>query len=57
LLYEANPLAFIAEQAGGQAVDGELPILSLCPKEIHQRVPLVIGGSSEIETFLECAAA
>jgi fructose-1,6-bisphosphatase I len=55
LLYEANPLAFIAEQAGGLAVDGELPILSICPSEIHQRVPLVIGGQSEIQAFLECA--
>ena len=57
LLYEANPLAFIAEQAGGQAIDGESPILSLCPMELHQRVPLVIGGSVEIEAFLACAAA
>jgi fructose-1,6-bisphosphatase I len=55
LLYEANPLAFIAEQAGGQAVDGVNSILSLCPEDIHQRTPLVIGGSAEIEQFLELA--
>ena len=56
LLYEANPLAFIAEQAGGIAIDGEKPILSLTPSEIHQRVPLVIGGESEIKAFVECNA-
>jgi fructose-1,6-bisphosphatase I len=55
LLYEANPLAFIAEQAGGMAIDGEQRILSLCPKEIHQRTPLVVGSRFEVEKFLECA--
>ena len=53
LLYEANPLAFIAEQAGGMAINGEAPILSICPKDIHQRVPLVIGSSFEVEAFLK----
>jgi fructose-1,6-bisphosphatase I len=55
LLYEANPLAFIAEQAGGMAIDGEQRILSLRPKEIHQRTPLVLGSRLEVEKFLECA--
>jgi fructose-1,6-bisphosphatase I len=53
LLYEANPLAFIAEQAGGKAIDGLNPILSLQPTEIHQRTSLVIGGATEVEEFLE----
>jgi fructose-1,6-bisphosphatase I len=53
LLYEANPLAFIAEQAGGMAIDGERCILRIHPKSIHQRIPLVIGGSFEVESFLE----
>jgi fructose-1,6-bisphosphatase I len=53
LLYEANPLAFIAEQAGGMAIDGEEAILGLHPKTIHQRTPLIIGGKSEVEGFLE----
>lgn len=57
LLYEANPLAFIAEQAGGVAIDGQERILSLAPSEIHQRVPLVIGGASEVKAFVECSAA
>jgi fructose-1,6-bisphosphatase I len=51
LLYEANPLALIAEQAGGLATNGEESILNIIPKAIHQRTPLVIGGSSEVEKF------
>ncbi len=56
LLYEANPLALIAEQAGGMAINGEEPILGLQPRGIHQRTPLVVGGRSEVELFLEYAA-
>lgn len=52
LLYEANPIAFIAEQAGGAALDGARPILDVVPSDIHQRTPLVVGGMSEIEHFL-----
>ena len=44
LLYEANPLAFIAEQAGGYASDGYGPILDIQPTSLHQRVPLFIGN-------------
>lgn len=44
LLYEANPLAFLAEQAGGYASDGSGPILDIQPNELHQRVPLFIGN-------------
>jgi fructose-1,6-bisphosphatase I len=53
LLYEANPLALIAEQAGGMAINGEEPILGLQPHAIHQRTSLVVGGRSEVEGFLE----
>jgi len=52
LLYEANPLALIAEQAGGMAINGEEPILGLQPQGIHQRTPLIVGGLSEVESFL-----
>jgi fructose-1,6-bisphosphatase I len=51
LLYEANPLALIAEQAGGLATSGEEPILDIIPKGIHQRTPLVVGSRSEVEGF------
>lgn len=56
LLYEADPLAFIAEQAGGMAIDGEQSILRIQPKSIHQRTPLVIGGCFEVGLFLEYAS-
>jgi fructose-1,6-bisphosphatase I len=51
LLYEANPLAFIAEQAGGAATDGNGRILEIEPREIHQRTPFVIGSKAEVEAF------
>jgi len=44
LLYEANPMAYIAEQAGGSATDGEGRILDIQPRDIHQRTPLIVGG-------------
>jgi fructose-1,6-bisphosphatase I len=49
LLYEANPLAFIVEQAGGAATDGASRILDIVPTELHQRTPLYIGSMSDIE--------
>jgi fructose-1,6-bisphosphatase I len=55
LLYEANPLAFIAEQAGGMAIDGKGRILEIQPTGIHQRVPLVLGSPGEVQDFLKFA--
>ena len=55
LLYEANPLAFIAEQAGGGATDGKGRILEIQPTGIHQRTPLVIGSRREMEEFRRVA--
>ncbi len=52
LVYEANPISFIIEQAGGTAIDGNNRILSLHPKKLHERVPLIFGSSNEIKTFL-----
>ena len=51
LLYEANPVAFIAEQAGGVATDGTRRIMEIQPTEIHQRTPLIVGSKSEMEVF------
>lgn len=45
LIYEANPLAFIAEQAGGRASNGKGRILEMKPERLHQRTPLFIGNS------------
>ncbi|MEB3323250.1 MAG: class 1 fructose-bisphosphatase, partial [Synechococcaceae cyanobacterium] len=60
LLYEAAPLAFIAEAAGGSATDGERDILGIVPKELHQRTPLVIGSRDDVafvqETLHKTAA-
>jgi len=49
LLYEANPMAFLAEQAGGAATDGSQRILEKEPFELHQRTPLIIGSQQEVE--------
>ena len=51
LLYEANPIAMIAEQAGGHATDGTQRILDIQPKGIHQRTPLLVGSEFEINEF------
>jgi len=45
LMYEANALAFIAEQSGGKATDGSQDIMSIEPTELHQRTPLYIGSA------------
>ena len=49
LLYEASPLAFVVEQAGGAATDGVTRILDIEPVELHQRTPLYIGSREEVE--------
>jgi fructose-1,6-bisphosphatase I len=56
LLYECNPLAYIAEQANGVASDGKNRILDVEPNELHQRVPYYVGSKNmvrEVEKFLE----
>lgn len=53
LLYEANPLAFVAEQAGGAATDGERPILDIEPQDLHQRTPLFIGSRDDVALAME----
>jgi fructose-1,6-bisphosphatase I len=54
LSYEANPIAFIVEQAGGVATDGTRRILDIEPATIHQRTPLIVGGPSEMAEFERC---
>jgi len=49
LLYEANPMAFLAEQAGGMATDGKQRILDTEPASLHQRTPLIVGSREEVE--------
>ncbi len=52
LLYEANPLAFICEQAGGAGSDGRIRILDVMPSELHQRTPLYLGSKGDVETAI-----
>lgn len=54
LLYECNPMAFIAEQAGGIAMDGKTRIMDLQITELHQRCPLYIGSETMVEKALTC---
>lgn len=49
LLYECNPLAFLAEQAGGKASDGYQRIMDIVPTELHQRVPYFVGSKGLVE--------
>ncbi len=49
LLYEACPLALLAEQGGGRASNGHERILDIVPRTVHQRVPLYIGSAAEVE--------
>ena len=49
LMYEANPMAFIVEQAGGAATDGTTRILDIQPQKLHQRIAVVLGSKNEVE--------
>jgi fructose-1,6-bisphosphatase I len=53
LLYEANPIAFLAEQAGGVASDGSQRILEKPATSLHQRTPLMVGGKEEMRLLHE----
>ncbi len=52
LMYEANPMSFIVEQAGGACSTGRERILDVEPKDIHQRVPLILGSKNEVERIV-----
>jgi fructose-1,6-bisphosphatase I len=54
LLYEANPMSMIIEAAGGAASTGTGRILELRPKQLHQRVPVILGSAAEVRRFEEC---
>jgi fructose-1,6-bisphosphatase I len=53
LLYEANPMSFIVEQAGGGSITGTERILELQPESLHQRVPVILGSKNEVERILD----
>jgi len=49
LMYEANPMGFLVEQAGGMATDGQRRILDITPEKLHQRVAVFLGSKNEVE--------
>ena len=53
LMYEGNPMAFIVEQAGGKAITGRQRILDIVPKEIHERCPVFMGSSEDVQDVEE----
>ena len=53
LMYEANPIAWIAEQAGGMATDSTRPILDIEPDHVHQRCPLIVGSQFEMQALAQ----
>jgi fructose-1,6-bisphosphatase I len=48
-MYEANPLGYVVEQAGGAASTGYERILDIIPKELHQRTPLILGNKEVVD--------
>lgn len=53
LMYEANPMSMLIEQAGGKATNASKRIMEITPVDIHQRVPVVLGSSEEVERVAE----
>jgi fructose-1,6-bisphosphatase I len=52
LMYEANPMSFLVEQAGGKSSTGTEEIMSIAPEGIHQRVPVIMGSAAEVDTVV-----
>ncbi|NJO16230.1 MAG: class 1 fructose-bisphosphatase [Thioploca sp.] len=52
LMYEANPMSFIIEQAGGMSITGHERIMEILPTAIHQRVPVILGSKNEVERIM-----
>lgn len=57
LIYECNPMAYLAQQSGGLAIDGQGDILSIQPTSIHQRVPIYIGSKNMVNKVREYLSA
>ena len=49
LAYECNPIAFLAEQAGGKAIDGQNRVLDINPMSLHQRIPFYVGSRKMVD--------
>ena len=57
LMYEANPMSMLVEQAGGAAIDGKTRILDIQPTQLHQRVSVIMGSRNEVERIRQYHAA
>ena len=55
--YEANPLCYVAEQAGGAGSDGASRILDLQPEQLHQRTPLIVGNADVVQSVVQRLSA
>jgi len=53
LMYEANPMSFIVEQAGGASSSGHGRIMEVQPEGLHQRVPVILGSKNEVEAAVK----
>ena len=53
LMYEANPMSFIVEQAGGISTTGRERIMEIAPENLHQRVPVILGSREEVQTVID----
>ena len=51
-MYEGNPMAYVIEKAGGMATTGHIPILDVQPTNIHERVPVFMGSSDDVQDVL-----
>jgi len=49
LMYEANPMSLLVEQAGGASTNGRTRIMDMAPTQLHQRVPVFLGSREEVE--------
>lgn len=57
LMYEANPLGYVACQAGGAASNGRQPVMDIMPENLHQRTPLIVGNKHEVEEIVALISA
>ncbi len=53
LMYEANPMSMIIEQAGGKAVAGDRRILDIVPEGLHQRTSVILGSEDQVDAILK----
>lgn len=52
LMYEANPMSFLVEQAGGKSSTGRIDIMDVKPDNLHQRIPVILGSKAEVERIV-----